>query len=281
MSFLSNCCSLDNIQLLVGFPSCHCWLQPTLFPLIKVAHYIGWAGAGNVKYVFSNLTNSFPAVLSPTWKVEQDFIESHSLSAYKKWRRSLSMISTIARSWDYWIDGSRGQDRQRGCQQWGTGFKIPKTEKISVGRSHLQSLDLSDLFVIHSGAGWNMQTRAKSPPTKALYHFLWNIQKCHSIRYIQCISHSVLYSIFSVFILESGVSVYISCYILVFLCDILCYILVFLFIFYHVIFYISVYILLGYILFKFCVRNTRICLYSTTTFSPSTAPLTLALAASI
>ena len=39
--------------------------------------------------------------------------------------------------------------------------------------------------------------------------------------------------------------------------------------------------LLGYILFKFCVRNTRICLYSTTTFSPSTAPLTLALAASI
>ena len=238
MSFLSNCCSLDNIQLLVGFPSCHCWLQPTLFPLIKVAHYIGWAGAGNGKYVFSNLTNCSLTLLSPTWKVEQVFIESHRFSAYKKWRRSLSMISTIARSWDYWIDGSRGQDRQRGCQQWGTGFKIPKTEKISVGRSHLQSLDLSDLFVIHGGAGWNMQTRAKSPPTKALYHFLWNIQKRHSI--------------------------------------ILCYILLFLFIF-----YISVYTILSYILFKFCVRNTRICLYSTTTFSPSTAPLTLALAASI
>ena len=117
-------------------------------------------------------------------------------------------------------------------------FQNPKTEKISVGRFQLQSLDLSDLFVIHGGAGWNMQTRAKSPPTKALYHFLWNIQKRHSI--------------------------------------ILCYILLFLFIF-----YISVYTLLSYILFKFCVRNTRICLYSTTTFSPSTAPLTLALAASI
>ena len=60
-------------------------------------------------------------------------------------------------------------------------FQNPKTEKISVGRSHLQSLDLSDLFVIQGGAGWNMQTRAKSPPTKALYHFLWNIQKRHSI----------------------------------------------------------------------------------------------------
>ena len=104
-----------------------------------------------------------------------------NLSTYKKWRRSLSMISTIARSWDYWIDGSRGQDRQRGCQQWGTGFKIPKPRKSPAAGLTSWSLDLSDLFVIHGGAGWNMQTRAKSPPTKALYHFLWNIQKRHSI----------------------------------------------------------------------------------------------------
>ena len=83
-SFLSNCCSLDNIQLLVGFPSCHCWLQPTLFPLIKVAHYIGWAGAGNGKYVFSNLTNCSLTLLSPTWKVEQFFIESLRLQEVKK-----------------------------------------------------------------------------------------------------------------------------------------------------------------------------------------------------
>ena len=178
MSFLSNCCSLDNIQLLVGFPSCHCWLQPTLFPLIKVAHYIGWAGAGNVKYVFSNLTNSFPAVLSPTWKVEQVFIESLRLQEVKKEPFHDFHDCPELRLLNRCVSGPGSATRLPTMRN---RFQNPKTEKISVGRSHLQSLDLSDLFVIQGGAGWNMQTRAKSPPTKALYHFLWNIQKRHSI----------------------------------------------------------------------------------------------------
>ena len=45
-------------------------------------YWLGWSRKW--EYVFSNLTNCSLTLLSPTWKVEQVFIESHRLQEVKK-----------------------------------------------------------------------------------------------------------------------------------------------------------------------------------------------------